>query len=139
MMAEKKDRKNKRFQNTQNTPETRQVDLSSCPLAPLQITRRVITCQVDLSNQLEQSSYQHKFRILNLSSQLVKLTSLSSRSCHRKWDLFIVYVKKNPIFPASKYIFFRKSPLRCGPPNASPKVVHRPRSQSPLHFDIRNI
>ena len=35
--------------------------------------------------------------------------------------------------------FFRKSPLRCGSPNASPEVVHRPRSQSRLHFDIRNI
>jgi len=33
----------------------------------------------------------------------------------------------------------RKSPLRIGSPNASPEVVHRPRSQSPLHFDIRNI
>jgi len=29
--------------------------------------------------------------------------------------------------------------LRCGSPSASPEVVHRPRSQSPLHFDIRNI
>ena len=35
--------------------------------------------------------------------------------------------------------FFRKWPMRCGSPNASPEVVHRPRSQSPLHFDIRNI
>ena len=32
-----------------------------------------------------------------------------------------------------------KLPLRCGHPNASTEVVHRPRSQSPLHFDIRNI
>jgi len=30
--------------------------------------------------------------------------------------------------------FFRKSPLRCGSPNASTQVVHRPRSQSLLHF-----
>ena len=29
--------------------------------------------------------------------------------------------------------------LRCGSPHASPEVVHRPRSQSPLNFDIRNI
>jgi len=36
-------------------------------------------------------------------------------------------------------LFFQKSPLRCGSPNASPEVVHRPRSQSPLHFDIRNM
>jgi len=35
--------------------------------------------------------------------------------------------------------FSQKSPLRCGSPNASPEVVHRLRSQSPLHFDIRNI
>jgi len=34
---------------------------------------------------------------------------------------------------------FRKSPLRCDSTNASHEVVHRPRSQSPLHFDIRNI
>jgi len=32
--------------------------------------------------------------------------------------------------------FFRKSPLRRGSPNASTEVVHRPRSWSPLHFDI---
>jgi len=30
-------------------------------------------------------------------------------------------------------------PLRCDPANASSEVVYRPRSQSPLHFDIRNI
>jgi len=30
-------------------------------------------------------------------------------------------------------------PLRCGSPNASTEVVHRPGSRSPLHFDIRNI
>jgi len=35
-------------------------------------------------------------------------------------------------------IFFRKSPLRYGSPNASTEVVHRPRSRSPLHFDTRN-
>ena len=29
--------------------------------------------------------------------------------------------------------------LRCGSPNASTEVVHRPRFRSPLHFDIRNI
>ena len=33
----------------------------------------------------------------------------------------------------------RKSTLCCGTPNASPEVVHRPRSQSLLYFDIRNI
>jgi len=30
-------------------------------------------------------------------------------------------------------------PLHCGSPNASPEVVHRPTSQSPLQFDVRNI
>ena len=30
-------------------------------------------------------------------------------------------------------------PLRCSYPNASTKVLHTPRSQSPLHFDVRNI
>jgi len=34
---------------------------------------------------------------------------------------------------------YRILPLRCGSPNASPEVVHRPTSQSPLHFDIGNI
>ena len=33
----------------------------------------------------------------------------------------------------------RNLPLRCGSPNTSPKVLHRSRSQSPLHFDMRNI
>jgi len=32
----------------------------------------------------------------------------------------------------------RKLSLCCGSPNARPAVVHRPRSQSPLHFNIRN-
>jgi len=36
------------------------------------------------------------------------------------------------------HFFFPKSPLRIGFPSASTEVVHRPRSQSPLHFDIRN-
>jgi len=33
--------------------------------------------------------------------------------------------------------FNRKSPLRIGSPNANNKVVHRPRSQSPLTFCIK--
>jgi len=41
-----------------------------------------------------------------------------------------------------KNVFRRRKnqmlPLRCGSPNASPEVVHRPRSGSPLHFDIWN-
>ena len=35
-------------------------------------------------------------------------------------------------------LFTRKSALRSGFFLASPKVVHRPRSQSPLHFDSQN-
>ena len=53
---------------------------------------------------------------------------------------------QNPIFHASKHVFFRKSPLRIGSPNASTEVVHRARSQSPLHSEsgtysrfVRNI
>jgi len=42
-------------------------------------------------------------------------------------------------FLRAKHVFFRKSPLRCGSLNASTEIVHRPRSQSLLHFDIRNI
>jgi len=30
-------------------------------------------------------------------------------------------------------------PLQLGSPSASSEVVHRPRSQSTLHFDIRSI
>ena len=44
-----------------------------------------------------------------------------------------------PILPASKRILFPTSPLRIGSPNAYTEVVHRFRSRSPLHFDIRNI
>ena len=50
-------------------------------------------------------------------------------TCFQKKRFFL---RRNTFFP-------RKSPLRCGSPNASPKVVHRPRSQSPLHFDNRSI
>jgi len=42
-----------------------------------------------------------------------------------------------------KNVFWRRKnrilPLRCGSSSASTEVVHSPRSQSPLHFDIRNI
>jgi len=51
-------------QTSQVDKLTWQVDLSPCPLTPLQITWQVITCQVDLSSHLEQSSYQHKCRTL---------------------------------------------------------------------------
>ena len=47
--------------------------------------------------------------------------------------------RKIRFFLRRNTFFFRKSPLRIGSPNASTEVVHRPRSQSLLHFDIRNI
>jgi len=47
-------------------------------------------------------------------------------------DKIRFFLCRNTFFP-------RKSPLHFGSPNASPEVVHRPRSQSPLHFDIKNI
>ena len=42
-------------------------------------------------------------------------------------------------FPRQNTFFFQILPSRCGSSNASPEVVHRPRSWSPLHFDIRII
>ena len=45
------------WQTSQLDKLTWQVDLSPCPFATLQLTWQVITCQVDLSSQLEQSSY----------------------------------------------------------------------------------
>ena len=45
------------------------------------------------------------------------------------------YVKFR-FFLRARHAFFRKSPQRCGSFFASTKKVHRPRSRSPLHFDI---
>jgi len=42
-------------------------------------------------------------------------------------------------FLRAKYVFFRKLPLRIGSLFASNQKVHRPRSQSFLHFDIWNM
>ena len=42
-------------------------------------------------------------------------------------------------FLRAKHFFFCKSTLRSGSFFASTHKVHRPRSRSPLHFDIRNI
>ena len=42
-------------------------------------------------------------------------------------------------FLRAKHVFFRKSPLRSGSLFASTQKVHRPKSQSPLHFDIGNM
>ena len=70
--------------------------------------------------------------------------------CRGDWDLGLCTTSvlafgepqrngKIRFFLRRNTFFFRKSPLRCGFWNASTDVVHRPRSQSPLHFDIRNI
>jgi len=50
----------------------------------------------------------------------------------QRYDKIRFFLRQNTFF-------FQKSPLRLGSPNASPEVVHRPRSRSPLHFDIKNI
>jgi len=42
-------------------------------------------------------------------------------------------------FLRAKHVFLRKSPLHSGSLIASTWQVHRPRFQSPLHFDIWNI
>ena len=42
-------------------------------------------------------------------------------------------------FPRQNTFFPRILPSCCGSANASTKNVHRPRSRSPVHFDIRNI
>jgi len=57
------------------------------------------------------------------------------------WSKKVVAVRwerwQNLIFLRLNTFFFQKSPLRISSPNACTKVVHR--SQSPLHYDIRNI
>ena len=68
--------------------------------------------------------------------------SLRSRSVHNfgtcDWRTAAQWQKM--VFPASKHLFPpQMSPLRSGSPNACPAVVQRPRSQSPQHFDIRNL
>ena len=65
------------------------------------------------------------------------------------WPDPIVMTWSNVIFPCrdgkirKKNVFRRRKnrilPLHLSSPSASTKVVHRARSQSPLHFDIRNI
>jgi len=70
--------------------------------------------------------------------------------CRGDWHLclctFWVLAKREPLrnakfrfFLRPKHVFFRKSPLRSGSLFASTQKVHKPRSKSPLHFDIRNI
>jgi len=70
--------------------------------------------------------------------------------CRRDWYLglctfwvlsFINLLSDGKIrfFLRAKRVFFRKSLLLSGSIFASTQKMHRPRSQSPLHFDIRNI
>jgi len=70
--------------------------------------------------------------------------------CRGDWDLSLCTTsglacgepqrnEKIRFFLCRNTFFPRKSPLRIGSPHASPEVVHRPRSRSPLHFDIGNI
>jgi len=69
--------------------------------------------------------------------------------CRGDWDrlcTFWVLAKRESLriaqfqfFLRAKHVFFWKSPLRSGSLLASTKKVQRPRSQSPVHFDIRNI
>ena len=69
--------------------------------------------------------------------------------CRIDWDLGLCTTsgfafgepQRNGDF-RKKNVFRRRKnrilPLRFGSPNAGPEVVHRSRSQSPLHFDMRN-
>jgi len=70
--------------------------------------------------------------------------------CRGDWDLGLCTTsglafgepQRSGDFRGKKVFRRRKNrnlSLRCGFPNASLEVVHRPRSRSPLHFDIRNI
>jgi len=70
--------------------------------------------------------------------------------CRGEWDLgpcktsWLAFEEpqfngKIRFFLRRNTFFFWKLPLRCSSPNASPEVVHRGRSHSPLHFDIQNI
>jgi len=70
--------------------------------------------------------------------------------CRGDWDLglctFWVFAFGEPLcngkfqfFLRAKHVFSRRSSLRSGSVFASTQKVHRPRPQSPLHFDIKNI
>jgi len=70
--------------------------------------------------------------------------------CRWDWDLglctFWVLAKRDllrngkfPFFLRAKHVIFRRSPLHSISPNASTQKMHRLRSQSILHFDIRKM
>ena len=69
--------------------------------------------------------------------------------CRGDWDLSLCTTSvlafgeprwngKPQFFLRRNTFFFPDTPLRIGSRNASTEVVHRLRSKSPLHFDIRN-
>jgi len=61
-------------------------------------------------------------------------------STQEKSDFVIpLHHGKIRFFLRQNMFFFRIFPSRICSPSASTEVVHRPRSQSPLHFVIRNI
>jgi len=75
------------------------------------------------------SSYQNVEETeIQVCTQLryLRLENRSAMATSEKKNVF--WSRKNRILP-----------LRCGSPNASTEVVHSSRSQSPLHFDMRNI
>ena len=119
-------------------------------------TKRFVSSFVNLTltrqtcNQRSSRAAESKRRVLgNYFSQQICYMFLISK-CRRDWGPGLAqlrYLRKehccamlnSDFFCRRNTFFFRKSPLRCGSPNASTEVVHRPRSQTPLHFDIGNM
>jgi len=84
----------------------------------------------------------------NFSERICYMFLISK--CRGDWDLGLcttsVLALEEPqrngkirFFLRQNTFFSRILLLRCGSPSASTEVVHSPRSQSPLHFDIRNM
>ena len=71
-------------------------------------------------------SNQQSWDSLSLSLSILSFFTLSRHSAMAKSDFSCVEAR----FPPGIL------PLRCGSPNASPEVVHRPRSEFPLHFNM---
>ena len=85
-----------------------------------------------------------------VSSRLFGTTTENPRGACRESDLGLrttsVLAKRMPLCSAD-FRFYnvfgrkirRKSALRSGILFASTEVMHRPRSYSPIHFDVRNM
>jgi len=119
-------------------------------------TKRFVSSFVNLTltrqtcNQRSSRAAESKRRVLgNYFSQQICYMFLISK-CRRDWGPGLAqlrYLRKehccamlnSDFFCRRNTFFFRKSSLRSGSLFASTEVVHRPGSQSPLHFDIRNI